>query len=173
MACIALVVLRGRRIRSGGPSEPPVSGGDVKVALRADSPAETDDLRRWLRLDPGLRQAVGRGTAGAPEPGSMSGGVAELIPVLLAPGGLSAALAAAVVAWLQSRRGNQTVTITRPDGTQVTVTSERVRGLTAEATGDLAQQVARTLAQPVAPADERGEQPDTAGPDTAGPDQRG
>ncbi|GAA4965007.1 hypothetical protein GCM10023238_35820 [Streptomyces heliomycini] len=37
-------------------------------------------------------------------------------------------LAAGVVAWLQTRRGSQTVTITKPDGTQVVVTSQGVRG---------------------------------------------
>lgn len=96
----------------------------------------------------------------------MSGGAAELIPVLLTPGGLTAAVAAAVVAWLQSRRGNQTVTINRPDGTQVTVTSERVRGLTAEGAGDLAQRVAEALQQPPQPAPSadgrEDQQPDTA-----------
>lgn len=75
----------------------------------------------------------------------MSGGAPELITLLLAPGGLTAAVAAAVVAWLQSRKVNQTVTITRPDGTQVTVTSERINGRTAESTGDLAQRVADAL----------------------------
>ncbi|MFI6731119.1 hypothetical protein NRF20_45765 [Streptomyces sp. R-74717] len=67
---------------------------------------------------------------------------------------------------MQSRRGNQTVTITRPDGTQVTVTSERVRGLTAEGTGGLAQRVAEALQQPPQPdppANGREDrQPDTA-----------
>ncbi|MEV6133777.1 hypothetical protein AB0M05_44425 [Streptomyces violaceusniger] len=104
------------------------------------------DLRRWLTRDPQLRGRLGREAAAEPAAGAM-GATAELLPVLLAPGGLTAALAAAVVAWLQNRRGNQTVTITRPDGTQVTVTSERVRGLTAQGAGDLAQRVADALQQ--------------------------
>ncbi|MGA6158805.1 effector-associated constant component EACC1 [Stenotrophomonas sp. NPDC087984] len=104
------------------------------------------DLRRWLIRDPQLRGRLGREPAAEPTAGTM-GATAELLPVLLAPGGLTAALAAAVVAWLQNRRGNQTVTITRPDGTQVTVTSERVRGLTAQGAGDLAQRVADALDQ--------------------------
>ncbi|MFJ1549762.1 hypothetical protein [Streptomyces sp. NPDC088246] len=133
----------------------------MRITLEVGGPAETDDLRQWLRHDPGLRSAVGQAPPGTPVPGSMNGGVAELIPVLLTPGGLTAAMAAAVVAWLQSRRGNQTVTITRPDGPQVTVTSERVRGLTAEGTGDLAQRVAEALQQPPQP-----------GPPANGPEDR-
>ncbi|MGW1106730.1 effector-associated constant component EACC1 [Streptomyces sp. NPDC002540] len=138
----------------------------MRITLEVGGPAETDDLRQWLRRNPELRGAVGQALSGPPMPGSMSGGAAELIPVLLTPGGLTAAVAAAVVAWLQSRRGNQTVMINRPDGTQVTVTSERVRGLTAEGAGDLAQRVAEALQQPPQPApptdgrDDR--QPDTA-----------
>ncbi|GGT10492.1 hypothetical protein GCM10010207_06360 [Streptomyces atratus] len=138
----------------------------MRITLEVGGPAETDDLRQWLRRNPELRGAVGRALSGPPMPGSMSGGAAELIPVLLTPGGLTAAVAAAVVAWLQSRRGNQTVTINRPDGTQVTVTSERVRGLTAEGAGDLAQRVAEALQQPPQPAPStdgrEDQQPDTA-----------
>ncbi|MCM2388288.1 effector-associated constant component EACC1 [Streptomyces albipurpureus] len=132
---------------------PEVAGRDGKCTLEVSGgPAETDDLRQWLRRNPELRCAIGQSRSGPPAPGGMSGGAAELIPLLLTPGGLTAAVAAAVVAWLQSRRGNQTVTITQPDGTQVTVTSERVRGLTAEGTGDLAQRVAEALQQPAQPA---------------------
>ncbi|MEV0495561.1 effector-associated constant component EACC1 [Streptomyces atratus] len=120
----------------------------MRITLEAGGPAETEDLRRWLRRDPALRSTVGQAPPGAPAPDSMSGGAAELVPVLLAPGGLTAAVAAAVVAWLQSRRGNQTVTITRPDGTQVTVTSEGVAGLTPQGTADVAQRVAEMLQQP-------------------------
>lgn len=125
----------------------------MKITLEAGGPAEAEHLRRWLRRDPELRNAVGQALPGTPAPGSMSGGVAELVPVLLSPGGLTAAVAAAVVAWLQSRRGSQTVTITRPDGTQVTVTSEGVAGLTPQGTADVAQQLAELLQQHPATAD--------------------
>ncbi|MEU7011244.1 hypothetical protein [Streptomyces sp. NPDC046332] len=117
----------------------------MRITLEAGGPAETDDLREWLRRDPQLRSRVGAPVAATPDPGSMSGGVTEIVPLLLAPGGLTAAVAAAVVAWLQSRKVNQTVTITRPDGTQVTVTSERIDGRAAQNAGDLAQQVAEAL----------------------------
>lgn len=122
----------------------------LEVSGAADTAGASSDLRQWLRRDPELRGRIGRASVVAPAPGTM-GATAELIPLLLAPGGLTAALAAAVVAWLQSRRGNQTVTITKPDGTQVVVTSEGVQRLTPEATGDLAQRVAQALQPPPEP----------------------
>ncbi|MDX2624010.1 hypothetical protein AB0L83_05445 [Streptomyces sp. NPDC052071] len=117
-----------------------VSGGGDAVA------GASNDLRRWLGRHADLRHQILREPARVPAPGSM-GATGELVSLLLAPGGLTAALAAAVVAWLQNRRGNQTVTITLPDGTQVVVSSERVRGLDAAGSGELAQRVAAALEQ--------------------------
>ncbi|MFF7309631.1 hypothetical protein [Streptomyces sp. NPDC008137] len=119
----------------------------------------TDDLYDWLRQDPELRGLVRReAPAGAP-PGAM-GAWSEVLSLLLAPGGPTAAVGAAVVMWLQNRRGNQTVTINQPDGTQIVVTSEKVRGLTAESTSDLAQRVTQALQQPsAADAPDTGEGP--------------
>jgi len=108
------------------------------------TPGGAGDLREWLRGDLELRNRVGRGPVEPPAPGTM-GVIDEVVPLLLEPGGLTVTLAAALVAWLQSRRGTQTVTITRPDGTQVVVTSEGVRGLTPQTSGDLAQRVAEAL----------------------------
>ncbi|MFG2114106.1 hypothetical protein ACGFRB_15970 [Streptomyces sp. NPDC048718] len=105
------------------------------------------DLREWLRGDPELRPRIEPVRAAEPEPGAM-GALGELVALLLQPGGLTVTLAAGVVAWLRTRRGTQTVTITRPDGTQITVASEGVRGLTYEAGGELAQRLARALEAP-------------------------
>ncbi|SCG07114.1 MULTISPECIES: hypothetical protein [unclassified Streptomyces] len=127
----------------------------MRVDLLVPDTGESADLRRWLLRDPQLRSGVGRERTHEPPADSM-GAREELITLLLAPGGLTAALAAAVVAWLQNRRGNQTVTITRPDGVQITVTSERVRGLTPEMSGSLALRVAEAI-----------QAPDTSGPNPA------
>ncbi|WP_157847728.1 effector-associated constant component EACC1 [Streptomyces violens] len=143
----------------------------VTLSVGSDSGA-CGDLRRWLLRDPELRSRTAGPSGAAPPPGTM-GAAGELINVLLAPGGLTAALAAAVVAWLQNRRGNQTVTITRPDGTQVTVTSERVRGLTAEGSGDLARQIADALQDPATALQEPGasQQPEPAAGNGPRPEQ--
>ncbi|MER5215761.1 hypothetical protein ABT063_35870 [Streptomyces sp. NPDC002838] len=111
-----------------------------------DGVGAAEDLYRWLRQDPELRAFVRREAPAAPPVGAM-GALGELISLLLAPGGPTAAVGAAVVVWLQNRRGNQTVTITLPDGTQVVVSSEKVRGLTAEGTSELAEKVAEALRQ--------------------------
>ncbi|MFJ2645272.1 hypothetical protein ACIO1C_00810 [Streptomyces sp. NPDC087420] len=111
-----------------------------------DVRSSTSDLRQWLGRDPELRPRMARAAITAPEPGSM-GAAQELVSLVLEPGGVAATLGAALVAWLQNRRGNRTVTITLPDGTSVTVASERVRGLTAEGTGEVAAQVAESIRQ--------------------------
>ncbi|WP_406187217.1 hypothetical protein [Streptomyces sp. NBC_01006] len=108
------------------------------------STAALADLRRWLQRHPELRDRLGRMHSAEPAAGEM-GAVGELLPVLLAPGGLTAALGAALVAWLQNRRGNQTVTVTLPDSTQITVSSENVCGLSAQDAGDVARQIAAAL----------------------------
>lgn len=115
-----------------------VSGTDRDVR------GASQELRSWLTRHPEFRGRLGRESGSGPAPGEMGAGT-ELLTLLLAPGGVTAALGAAVVAWLQTRRGNQTVTVTLPDGTQVVVSSERVRGLTAGQTGEVAQRVAEAL----------------------------
>ncbi|KDQ70027.1 hypothetical protein DT87_23445 [Streptomyces sp. NTK 937] len=120
----------------------------VEVALEVGGTAEDAyELRQWLRGDPELRPAVVPVVPASPTPGSM-GTVGAVIELLLQPGGLTVTLAAGVVAWLQTRRGSQTVTITKPDGTQVVVTSQGVRGLTPESGGRLTLEVARALEEP-------------------------
>lgn len=122
----------------------------MDIALEVSgTAADAYELRQWLRDDPDLRPAVVPLVPASPAPGSM-GAIGTVIELLLQPGGLTVTLAAGVVAWLQTRRGTQTVTITKPDGTQVVVTSEGVRGLTPQSSGELAQQVARALAAPAA-----------------------
>ncbi|GAA2305810.1 hypothetical protein GCM10010431_27020 [Streptomyces kunmingensis] len=126
-----------------------------------DAVGVSDDLYQWLRQDPDLRGFIRREAAVAPPDGAM-GALGELITLLLAPGGPTAALGAAVVVWLQSRRGNQTVTITLPDGTQVVVASEKVRGLTAQGTSELAERVTAALRQERTEAGAGGTARDTA-----------
>lgn len=118
----------------------------LAVAGDGDEAGASDDLYQWLRQDPDLRVFVRREVPAAPPDGAM-GALGELISLLLAPGGPTAAVGAAVLVWLQGRRGNQTVTLSLPDGTQVVVSSEKVPGLTAEGACELADRVAAALQQ--------------------------
>ncbi|MEV4923607.1 effector-associated constant component EACC1 [Streptomyces roseoverticillatus] len=131
----------------------------MKATLAVSNPGSgpgpggaVNDLRRWLQRHPELRAHVRQEPAPEPAPGTM-GAASELLTLVLAPGGVAVALSAAVVAWLQNRRGNQTVTITLPDGAQVTVTTENVRDLNARDSGELAQRLAEALRQGRPPAD--------------------
>ncbi|MFD3565813.1 hypothetical protein [Streptomyces sp. NPDC058667] len=108
----------------------------------------TDDLRGWLGKQRELRGRVQRGAGEPPVPGTM-GTATEFVTVLLEPGGIVTVLVAAVVTWVQNRSGSQTVTITRPDGTEVTVTSDRVKGLNAQQAGALAQEIGGELGVPM------------------------
>ncbi|CAM5560350.1 effector-associated constant component EACC1 [Streptomyces abikoensis] len=132
----------------------------MKATLTVSSPdtgtgtgvGAANDLRRWLQRHPELRPHVRQEPAPEPAPGTM-GAASELLTLLLAPGGATAALSAAVIAWLQNRRGNQTVTITLPDGAQVTVSTEKVRDLNARDSGELARSLAEALQRGELPAD--------------------
>ncbi|MFC4332543.1 hypothetical protein ACFPC0_33220 [Streptomyces andamanensis] len=66
------------------------------------------------------------GDLAASRPGTM-GAVSDALIALLEPGGVATVFAGAVIAWVQTRRGNHTITVTRPDGTEITISSGRTR----------------------------------------------
>ncbi|MER5430190.1 hypothetical protein [Streptomyces sp. NPDC002588] len=107
------------------------------------SAGATHDLRAWLGRQRDLRGVITR-AGGTPSPGAM-GASTEVITALLVPGGVATVLASAVVAWVRSRAGKQTVTLTRPDGAQFTVTTEGVKDLTASQVSELVLKVASSL----------------------------
>jgi Effector Associated Constant Component 1 len=80
-----------------------------------------------LDTDPDLRGLVRREAARVPE-GVLSGGLPELV-IALGSSGVATALASVLVVWLRQRSGSVSVHITRPDGTQLELTAERVRTL--------------------------------------------
>lgn len=114
-----------------------VSGAD---GARAD----VNDLRRWLTHHPPLRGRVKRAADPTPQPGTM-GLAADALLALLAPGGVATVLAGAVIAWVQARKGNHTITFTRPDGTEVSVTSSQVGPLDPAQAETLARHLAAGL----------------------------
>lgn len=141
----------------------------IGLTVRADerdpsSDAGPDDLRRWLAGQPGLRGRVRRDTASGPPPGAMGAGT-DVVLALLEPGGVATVLAGGVVAWLQTRRGSRTVTITRPDGTQISVSSTEVAPLDAQQASELAERLAAALEPDAgAPEADGGEPSDGAPP---------
>jgi Effector Associated Constant Component 1 len=84
-------------------------------------------LGALLDTDPDLRGHVRRAVAQVPE-GVLSGGLPDLL-IALGSSGVATALASVLMVWLRQRSGSVSVHITRPDGTQLELTAERVRAL--------------------------------------------
>ncbi|MER5200544.1 effector-associated constant component EACC1 [Streptomyces sp. NPDC002755] len=114
---------------------------------RRDGPDPAELLRQWLNEQPELRGRTRRRTTEAPAPDEM-GTAADAVLALLEPGGVAAAFAGAVVAWAQTRRGSQTITLRQADGREVTIVSTHVKGLDADRSADLARQLAADLMAP-------------------------
>ncbi|TVL91555.1 hypothetical protein CD790_16545 [Streptomyces sp. SAJ15] len=132
-------------------SEPAVSPEPVTPTLITvagerpdDAERSADDLRRWLDQEPTLRGRLRRAVESAPAAG-MGLAAGGLLAALAPPAALPV-LAGAVLTWLQTRRTRQpTVTITRPDGTAVTVSGEQASALDPEQRAELARRIAARL----------------------------
>ncbi|MYS90763.1 MULTISPECIES: effector-associated constant component EACC1 [Streptomyces] len=146
---------------------------EIHVTVETSGTADAHDLRRWLTAQPRLRGRVTRADASAPPPPGTMGLAADALLALLAPGGVASVLAGAVIAWVQSRKGDQSVTLTRPDGTQISVTSTQVRSMDPTQVEALVSQLAAQLdpAQGTPVADPERRQPDagSGGDGTPGP----
>lgn len=109
----------------------------------AEQPDHLRSLREWLGHVAQLRGRVGT-VERPPAPGTL-GPVLDALMIALAPGGVAAALAPALVSWLRERRSDVTLRIGRRDGTTVEVTAARVRGLDAAELRAYVEQLARAL----------------------------
>ena len=130
---------------------------DLTVVISGPAAAdEARSLRAWLADDEELRGLARLDSAG-PQPGTL-GPAVETLAIALGPGGVSAALATSLVAWLRHRTSDVTITARGSDGREVRLSATRVRGLDTgqlrELTADLADDLARTAAP--GPADEDG-----------------
>ncbi|WP_276313892.1 MULTISPECIES: effector-associated constant component EACC1 [unclassified Streptomyces] len=133
------------------------------MAVRSEgSTSAVEELRGWLLNEPELRGRVRREPAEAP-PGAM-GPAADALVALLEPGGVAAVFAGAVVAWVQTRRGNHTVTVTRADGSSVTISTRQARGLSPQELAELAERLARS-SDPAEPSGDGRNQADQPGED--------
>ena len=112
-----------------------VTGDDATPALRS--------LEAWLAGHDEVRGRV-RPVVMAPESGTM-GSVAETLMVTVGQGGVATAVASGLISWIRRQSGKVSVNLTRPDGAEVTVTADHVRGLTTEETGALVARLAATL----------------------------
>ncbi|MFB7476929.1 hypothetical protein [Kitasatospora sp. NPDC056184] len=121
-------------------------GNDTTVGNGADGDGDADlhDLARWLADEPALRGRVRTCRGGPPAAGSM-GTVSDLLIAVLEPGGAATVLVGTVVTWLRGRRERRTVTIRLTDGTEVTVSSDRVGRLGPEELAAMVRAVAEAV----------------------------
>ncbi len=99
-----------------------VAGDDATAAMRS--------LEAWLAGHDELRGRV-RPVVTAPRPGTM-GSVAEVLMVTVGQAGVAVAVASVLISWIRRQAGKVSVNVTRPDGAEITLTAEHVRGLTTE-----------------------------------------
>lgn len=105
--------------------------------------AQVRGLYTYLRRDPDLRGSV-RLLESAPPPGTL-GPVAEAVEFVTGSPELVATVAGVVIAWLRYRTSDVKLTVKRSDGTEVTVTANRVRTLSNEQTRAIMSEVQDAL----------------------------
>jgi len=105
----------------------------VEVELRVagdDAVAAVRSLEAWLAGREELRGRV-RPVVAVPEPGAM-GSVGDVLVVALGQGGVATAAASVLISWIRRQHGKVSVTAKRPDGAEITLSADHVRGLTSE-----------------------------------------
>jgi Effector Associated Constant Component 1 len=117
---------------------------DLTIAMSGPDPAgELRSLYAWLADDEELRGLVRLDTT-TPAAGTL-GSAAELLVVALGPGGVSAAVATGLVAWLRQRTSDIAITARGPDGREVRLAARRVRALDSGQLHELSAWVAAEL----------------------------
>lgn len=112
-----------------------VAGDDATAVMRS--------LEAWLASHDELRGQV-EPVVTAPQPGTM-GSVADVLMVTVGPGGVATAVASVLISWIRRQRGKVSVSAKRPDGAEITLTADHVRGLTTEEIRALVTQLEATL----------------------------
>lgn len=117
---------------------------EVRLTVAGDDPtAAMRSLEAWLAGHDELRGRV-RSVVMAPQPGTM-GTVAEVLMVAVGHAGVATAVASVLISWIRRRSGKVSVNVTRPDGAEITLTADHVRGLTTEEVRSMVTQLEATL----------------------------
>jgi hypothetical protein len=111
---------------------------EIELVVTGD-PESMRSLEAWLTGEFPVRPVVA-----APRPGTM-GAVADVLMVGLGQGGAAAALAGVLVSWIRRQAGKVSVAAKRPDGAEVTLTAENIRGLTTDEVSALVTKVTTAL----------------------------
>lgn len=119
---------------------------NVTVSVLGREAVAAEELRSlftWLGGREEFRGRV-RLVEAAPAPGTL-GGWPEVLAVALGEGGAVTVLASAVMSWVRSRTSDVTLTISRPGGMSVKVTTAGVRGMDQASLRELIKQAVAAL----------------------------
>ncbi|MDP9794915.1 hypothetical protein J2S43_003427 [Catenuloplanes nepalensis] len=118
----------------------------VALVSLSEPSEELRDLLGWLGEEPELRGRV-TPVEHAPLPGTL-GPWLEAVAIAVAPGGVAAVLASAVITWLRNRHSDVTVRIETPDGAVIEVDAKRIDALKSGELIAEVQRITRSLELP-------------------------
>jgi Effector Associated Constant Component 1 len=137
----------------------PEAMAEARITVEGQD-TDAESLRDWLRHEPELRGRLR--TRSVPTPDGAMGAPIELVVVLAtATIPVASALARSLSTWLVQRRSDLTVTVTGPDGRQISLSSRRIAD---------PEKLLRAVLEPVLPEPIDGPTPPETGreSDTAG-----
>ncbi|ROO63343.1 hypothetical protein EDC02_5365 [Micromonospora sp. Llam0] len=119
----------------------------MRIEVEGSNPtADLESLRDWFAEVDELRGRVDE--IQAPAGADKLGPLLEALSVAAGSGGVAAAVAASVIAWLRTRAGVVRVRVERPDGTKVSVDATSVRTLSPEAVRAQVEQLLSAIEPP-------------------------
>ncbi|MFI5540655.1 hypothetical protein ACIA5H_30105 [Nocardia sp. NPDC051900] len=113
------------------------------MIITADNSEDLRDLGSYLVDTDELRGCV-RERSRPPGPEDM-GPVLEALEILVGPGGVTAATATAVIAWVRSRRSSVRITVRGAENRVLEVEANKVSGLDAAGLEQLTETLLRTV----------------------------
>lgn len=121
---------------------------DIAVTLAGTSTDELHSLYRDLGREFELR---GRVTLDVrPPTAGTLGGVTDTLIVALGPSGVGAVLATALITWVRNRSSDVVCKLSRPDGSSVELSAQRLRGCDAVALQQVVRELATAMDAPAA-----------------------
>jgi hypothetical protein len=151
-------VANGESMAGEGQPGRPETMPEAKIIVDGND-TDAESLWDWLRHEPELRGRLHTGSVPAPD-GAMGAPIELVVVLATATTAVTSALARSLSTWLVQRRSDLTVTVTGPDGRQVSVSSRRVAD---------PEKLLRAVLEPAAPEPLDGPTPPKTGRDPTRP----
>ncbi|TYB66079.1 hypothetical protein FXF51_17955 [Nonomuraea sp. PA05] len=114
----------------------------MSLNLHVEGDADSQSLKEWLMADEDIRRDIQWETP-HPDPGKL-GPASEILQIVLDRADALTPMIIAILVWLRSLRGAITVEV-KNQKRSVKITSQRVRGISADRINELAREVRRSL----------------------------